>query len=108
MKPPIRVVEDGTQALNIVQELNTGNYSHERIYVFAHDENRTHTLANAADESKQISANLFRSRGEELRAKICSMGFSEEEAAHYEEELDRGNVLVINIPVLSRHNYYLV
>ncbi|WP_175537567.1 general stress protein, partial [Mycobacterium tuberculosis] len=40
-------------------------------------------------------ANLFRSRGDELRAKIVTMGYTEAEADYYEKELDKGKVLVI-------------
>ncbi len=42
-----------------------------------------------------LMANVFRSRGDELRSKIHSLGLSDVEAQQYERELDQGRVLVI-------------
>ena len=38
---------------------------------------------------------MFRSRGDELRAKMESLGLTENEANKYEQELDFGKVVVI-------------
>lgn len=100
----VRVVENGLKVKETVQELNTMGYSGDNIYVLAHDDARTETLAKGTDASEigmseegvmDSVANLFRSRGDELRSKIESMGLSTEEAAKYEKELDAGRVLVI-------------
>lgn len=40
-------------------------------------------------------ANVFRSRGDELRSKMESLGLSNLEAQRFEEELDRGRIVVI-------------
>ncbi|MDO7907841.1 general stress protein [Paenibacillus sp. JX-17] len=99
-----KVVENGVQAVEAVKELRNTGYSYEDVYVLAHSTDRTDKIAETAD-AKEIGrkeegmfdslANLFRSRGDELRAKIQSMGFTEAEADFYEKELDQGKILVI-------------
>ncbi|MGW9019171.1 general stress protein, partial [Priestia megaterium] len=42
-----------------------------------------------------LVANVFRSRGDELRSKIESLGLSDAEAQQYERELDQGRVIVV-------------
>lgn len=99
-----KVVENGTLAVKEIQHLSTSGYLADHIYVLAHDSDRTDKIAEITD-AKEIGikeegvfdslANLFRSRGDELRAKIVSLGFTEEEAAFYEQQLDQGKVLVV-------------
>lgn len=99
-----KVVENGVQAVEAVKELQITGYLADQIFVLAHEKDRTDRIADTAD-AKEIGikeegvfdslANLFRSRGDELRAKIVSMGFTEAEADFYESELDKGKVLVI-------------
>ncbi|KHF33659.1 General stress protein 17M [Paenibacillus sp. P1XP2] len=76
----------------------------DNIFVLAHDGDRTERIADAANANEigikeegmfDALANLFRLRGDELRAKITSLGFTEAEAQFYEKELDLGKVLVI-------------
>jgi hypothetical protein len=104
MKPAIQVVESGMDALNAVRELNQRGFGQADIYVLAHDGDQTDSLADATDTNKigmqeegvlNTMANLFRSRGDELRSKLESIGFTSKEADHYEQELDQGRVLVI-------------
>lgn len=99
-----KVVQNGVQAVETVQELHAAGYNKEDIYVLAHNEDRTERIAEAADAGDigikeegvfTTIANLFRSRGDELRATIESLGFTEAEAAFYEKELDMGKVVVI-------------
>ncbi|MNJ57859.1 general stress protein [Paenibacillus fonticola] len=99
-----RVVQNGVQAVEAVHELRSAGYVKDHIYVLAHDPDRTGRIADTSDASEigikeegvfDAIANLFRSRGDELRAKIVSLGFTETEAAFYEKELDLGKVLVI-------------
>ncbi|MFC7678510.1 general stress protein [Paenibacillus sp. GCM10028914] len=99
-----KIVENGTLAVQEIQNLATSGYMAEHIYVLAHDSEKTERIAQAS-EAKEIGikeegvfdsiANLFRSRGDELRAKIVSLGFTEAEADFYEKQLDLGKVLVI-------------
>lgn len=104
MKPSVQIVTTAMDALHAVRELNRRGYKQDDIYVLAHDSEQTKELADATD-TNQISmteegvlnsvANVFRSRGEEIRSKLQSIGITETEAERYEEELDQGRVLVI-------------
>ncbi|WIV18700.1 general stress protein [Paenibacillus polygoni] len=101
-----KLVENGIQAVETVNELRNSDYLAKDIFVLAHSEDRTDRIADKAN-AKEIGlkeegvidsiANLFRSRGDELRAKIVSIGFTETEAEYYERELDKGKVLVIAV-----------
>nr|WP_138494903.1 general stress protein [Paenibacillus pinistramenti] len=99
-----KVVPNGVQAVQEVEELRRTGYSDDQIFVLAHEESRTDRIAETAAASEigmkeegmmDTVANLFRSRGDELRAKITSLGFTDHEADFYEKELDLGKVLVI-------------
>ncbi|MBN2979790.1 MULTISPECIES: general stress protein [Cohnella] len=104
MKAYAKLVDNGLEAFDAVNELRRQGYAGEEIYVLAHETERTDRLANAADANTigaseegvlQSVANLFRSRGDELRSKIEAMGFDSMEADRVEAELDRGKVLVM-------------
>lgn len=99
-----KIVQNGVQAVEAVNELHAAGYTAENIFVLAYDQDRSGRIAEAADAHEvgikeeglfTAIANLFRSRGDELRAKIVSFGFTETEAAFYEKELDLGRVLII-------------
>ncbi|MGN7360587.1 general stress protein [Paenibacillus sp. SAF-054] len=99
-----KVVENGVQAVEEVNQLRSNGYVYEDIFVLAHDGDRSERIAETANADQigmkeegmfDALANLFRSRGDELRAKITSLGFTEAEAQFYEKELDLGKVLVI-------------
>jgi len=99
-----KVVENGVQAVEEVNRLRNSGYLSENIFVLAHDDERTERIADTANASEigikeegmfDALANLFRLKGDELRAKITSLGFTEAEAQFYERELDLGKVLVI-------------
>lgn len=101
-----KIVSGGVEAAKTVDELRSAGYPSDDIYVLAHERDRTDQIADLTaaqeigikEEGILTSiANLFRSRGDELRAKIVSLGFTEAEAAFYEKELDLGKVLVIAI-----------
>ncbi|SFJ83962.1 MULTISPECIES: general stress protein [Paenibacillus] len=104
MKPSVQIVPTAMDALHTVQELNRRGYRQENIYVLAHDSSQTKSLSDAADANEigmkeegmfTAMANVFKSRGDEIRSKLTSIGLSDMEAERYEEELDRGRVLVI-------------
>lgn len=103
-KPYGKVVENGTHAVEVVNELKSTGYGFDDIFVLAHQKDRTDKIADTAGTQEigikeeglfDSLANVFRSRGDELRSKMTSLGFTKEEADFYEEELDRGKVLVI-------------
>ncbi|OAJ72832.1 general stress protein [Brevibacillus sp. SKDU10] len=107
MVPHVHVVENGVQVREVIQQFDRLGYAPDQIYVLAHDEKRTHTLAETT-ETQEIGVreegvlgsigNLFRSRGDELRSKMESLGLSKLEAERYERELDEGRVLVVAKP----------
>lgn len=99
-----KILENGVQAIEEVKRLQDSGFTREDIYVISHDQNREDRIAEAAGTGEVgmneeglfgTLANMFRSRGDELRSKISSLGFSEAEADFYEKELDLGKVLVI-------------
>jgi hypothetical protein len=104
MKAYAKLVNNGLEAFDVVNDLHRQGFTEKEIYVLAHDRIRTERLAEAVDTNKigvseegmfDTVANLFRTRGDALRNKIESMGFNQNEAIMYEAELDKGKVLVM-------------
>jgi hypothetical protein len=100
----VRVVENGVEARAEIDKFITTGFLKEEIYVLAHDRDRSENLTDAFDINQigvaeqglfDTFANVFRSRGDELRAKLESLGLTSAEAEEYEEELDQGKVLVV-------------
>jgi len=100
----VRVVENGVQAKKEIEQLIMQGYTKEEIYLLAHDRNRSEDLTDSLDIN-DISvqeqgvldsiANVFRTRGDELRSKLESLGLTSNDAERYEEELDHGKVIVV-------------
>ncbi|MEH7155322.1 general stress protein [Neobacillus drentensis] len=100
----VKVVENGLQAKQEIEQLLNQGFTKDEVYLLAHRKDRSEDLTEALD-IKDIGvneqgffdsiANVFRSRGDELRAKMESLGLTDTEAQRYEEELDRGRVMVI-------------
>lgn len=100
----VRIVENGVQAKKEIEQLIMQGYTKEEIYLLAHDRNRSEDLTDSLDIN-DISvqeqgvldsiANVFRTRGDELRAKLESLGLTSNDAERYEEELDHGKVIVV-------------
>jgi hypothetical protein len=100
----VHTVENGVQATKVIEDLNRLGYEKEDIYILAHDKERskdltegTHTESIGMSEQGMFDTlgNTFKSRGDELRSKMSSLGMTDSEAAHYEEELDKGKVVVV-------------
>lgn len=98
------VVENGVQATETIQNLEGQGYSKDEIYLFAHDSNRSKHLTDNTDTNNiglkeeglfDKMANAFRSRGDELRARMTSLGVTQPEADRLEEELDKGKVVIV-------------
>lgn len=98
------VVENGIKAVDKVRDLQSQGYRKDHIYVLAHNKEETEKLAdmtgaNEVGMSEEgvigSMANLFRSRGDELRSKLESMGFDAMEANHLESQMDGGKVVII-------------
>ncbi|MBH5319947.1 general stress protein [Paenibacillus sp. GSMTC-2017] len=87
-----------------VMQFRREGYIEDRIFVLTHDKTRTKRIAERTD-AEQIGiseeglgtaiANLFRSTGDELRAKMRSLGISKEEADRLEGEMDHDRIVVI-------------
>ncbi|WP_026695940.1 general stress protein [Peribacillus kribbensis] len=97
----VHVVENGLQAKEKIDSLG---FSKENVYLFAHDKDRsehlteaTHTEEVGMGEQGLLSSlgNVFKSRGDELRSKMESLGLTKQEAAQYETELDKGRVVLV-------------
>lgn len=83
MEIPVRIVENGVEAVEEVRKLKRAGYLPHEIYVLAHSERRTNTITEATETNtigfleqgifNQI-ANVFRSRESELRSQMESMG----------------------------------
>ncbi len=100
----ITTVNNILEARQEIQQLIDQGYLKDSLYVLAHDSERTdrlveHTAANPIGiiEEGVITAvaNLFRSRGDELRAKLRSMGVSKGQAEALESEMDLGKIVIL-------------
>jgi hypothetical protein len=106
MMTTIKVVENAEKALEEIKDLYQKGFEMDDVYVLAHQADITHKIAAIANTKEigiaeegiyQSLANVFKSRGEELRDKLVSLGISDEKAANIERKLDQGQVAVINI-----------
>lgn len=97
-------VENVVQAKEQVEKYLAEGYSHDEIYIFAHDEKRGKDITEALHtENVGVSEegffnklkNLVSSRGDELRSKMHAAGLSKDEAAVAEEELDEGKLIIV-------------
>jgi hypothetical protein len=97
-------VENAVQAKAEVERLQSQGYDEDNIYIFAHDKRREADITKALDTESVGTKeqgflngmkNLTSSRGDELRAKMSAVGLSDQEAEEYEEELDKGKLVII-------------
>lgn len=97
-------VENAVQAKKEIEKLETQGYSHDDIYIFAHDKKRSKDITKALDTEEvgikeqgflDSMKNMTSSRGDELRAKLAAAGLSDQEAEQYEEELDKGKLVIV-------------
>uniref|UniRef100_UPI00403F5F30 general stress protein n=1 Tax=Niallia sp. XMNu-256 TaxID=3082444 RepID=UPI00403F5F30 len=102
----VQVVENGVQAKEFIDRLIIQGFRKDDIYLFAHDRNRSENLTEALDINNvgvneqgffDSIANVFRSRGDQLRSKLTSLGLSITEAERYEEEMDHGRCVVVAV-----------
>ncbi|CAM4172086.1 YflT domain-containing protein [Lederbergia lenta] len=100
----VKICENGVQATKIINELEAEGFKNDNIYVFAHGEERSKDLTDATDTGDvgvgeqgilNTVSNVFRKRGDELRAKFEAVGLTEQEAEKYEEVLDGGQVVIV-------------
>lgn len=100
----LKIVENGVQAKKEIEQLLGHGFTKDEIYLLAHDKTRSEDLTGTLDLAEigvaeqgvfNSVANVFRSRGDELRSKLESLGLSEAAAARCEEEMDHGKVIVL-------------
>lgn len=99
-----KTVENALQAKNEIEGLLAQGYSLDNVYILAHDDNRGEDITEALHTNEvgmkeqgvfSSMSNIFKSRGDELRSKMESLGLSEQEAETYEKELDKGKLVLI-------------
>lgn len=100
----VRIVDSITEVQDQVNLFQREGYLNDHIFVLTHDKDRTSRIVEEADAAKigiaeegfaTTIANMFRSTGDELRAKMRSLGISVADAERLEAEMDRDKVLVI-------------
>lgn len=100
----VRTVMKREEVEEQVREFRNEGYMEDRIFVLTHDKTRTKRIAEQT-EAEEIGvteqglgtsiANLFRSTGDELRAKMRSLGIEKGEAERLEAAMDRDAIVVI-------------
>ena len=94
-------VENALQAKKEIEKLETQGYDDDNIFLFAHDPKRQHDIADALDAEDPDSGfmnklkNLTTSRGDQVRSEMQAVGLTKQEADQYEEELDKGKLLIV-------------
>lgn len=97
-------VENAVQAKTEIEKLEAQGFTHNDIYIFAHDKDRSKDITGALDTESvgmkeqgflDSMKNMTSSRGDELRAKMASVGLSDQEAEQYEKELDTGKLVLV-------------
>ncbi|MCA1320391.1 general stress protein [Bacillus tianshenii] len=104
MKPTYKEFQNDEQVVGAVQELKAQGVHENDIYVITHDDDRTKRVADNADANTvgvgdvgldTYVKNVFRSKGDELRAQFEELGFTSGEAEQLEEKLDHGKVILV-------------
>ncbi|KIL49639.1 general stress protein [Jeotgalibacillus soli] len=92
------------EVVNAVSSIKTKGVVEENIYIVTHDDDRTDRVAANADVNTvgvaetglgTATKNIFRKKGDELRAQFQELGFTDSEAENLEDKLDRGKVIVV-------------
>ncbi|MCL6572071.1 MAG: general stress protein [Bacillus sp. (in: Bacteria)] len=100
----IKIVENGVEARVEIEQFLLKGFTHDEIYLLAHDKRRSEDLTDSlgVDEIGLAQqgifnsiGNVFRSRGDELRSKLASLGLSDAEAERHEAEMDKGRVVLV-------------
>ena len=100
----VKIVENGVQAKEEIAQFQMQGFMKDEIYLFTHDNNRAEHLTDALNISAigvgeqgvfESLANVFRSRGDELRSKLESLGLSPLAAETCEKQMDDGKVIIV-------------
>jgi len=100
----VRIVSSINEVQDQIKQFQHEGYIKDHIFVLTHDKDRTSRIADNTDATTigiaveglgTAIANIFRSTGDELRAKMRSLGISKYDAERLENEMDQDKVLVI-------------
>ncbi|HTG68594.1 MAG TPA: general stress protein [Candidatus Udaeobacter sp.] len=100
----VHTVNNVVEVKEQVYRFQMDGYVKDKIFVLTHDKDRTKRIVDNTEAEKigiaeegfgTAIANIFRSNGDELRAKMRSLGISEEDSQRLEREMDEDKILVI-------------
>ena len=100
----VRIVSSINEVQEQINQFQREGYIKDHIFVLTHDKDRTSRIADNTDATTiglaeeglgTAIANIFRSTGDELRAKMRSLGISKYDSERLENEMDQDKVLVI-------------
>src|SRR5699024_1193530 len=104
MKPKVIEFHDDEKLMSEFKKLSAEGVSKEDLYVISHDSDRDKRVADNVDASTvgakeeglgTYVKNIFRKKGDELRAQFEELGFDHTEAEVLEGKLDEGKILLL-------------
>ncbi|WP_026688510.1 general stress protein [Alteribacter aurantiacus] len=104
MEPLYKEFYNDEEVVTAVDSLKSKGVNEDNVYILTHDDDRTDRVADNADantvsmkeEGLDTSVkNVFRKKGDELRAQFEELGFTSDKAHSLEEKLDQGKVIVV-------------
>ena len=105
MKPKVLEFHNDDSLMQEVRSLAAQGISKEDLYVVSHDDDREKRVADTIDASTigigeegldTFVKNIFRKKGDELRAQFKELGFDHTEAEVLESKLDEGKILLLH------------
>jgi hypothetical protein len=99
---------NGAETKKAIETFLQEGFTRDDIYLFTYNREKSKNLTNVTDTSDvglaeqhifDSIANVFRSRGEELRTKMRSLGLSKREIEQCVEKMDRGDIVIIALKV---------
>lgn len=106
MKPKVTEFQDDTELMKEVKNLAANGIDKENLYVMSHDTDRDKRVAESVDASTigageegldTFVKNIFRKKGDKLRAEFEKLGFDHTEAEVLESKLDKGKILLLHM-----------
>lgn len=100
----VHTVNNIAEVQEQVYKFQSEGYAKDNIFVLTHDKDRTKRIVDNTDAENigvaeeglgTAIANIFRSNGDELRAKMRSLGISKMDAERLERDMDQDKILVI-------------
>ncbi|MBM7096765.1 general stress protein [Bacillus sp. H-16] len=104
MEPLYKEFYNDEEVVSAVETLKSKGVDDDNVFILTHDDDRTDRVADNADANTVSMSqqgldtsvkNVFRKKGDELRAQFEELGFSSDKAHTLEEKLDEGKVIVV-------------